>query len=537
MHSRVLAALCPLAASVSAFAPPLPPGAASVAVLAIDGRGFGHGVGMPQDGAFWMAKGGATTNAILGHFYPGTSLGRATGSVRVEILTSPTQDAILAFPEGGQVRDGQSGATSAGFPISVPPGGQVRVWFDGARYFASQPLGSAPRARSGGAGGGYVVARTARTPAQGPIPTTPTTAPQSTTTLLPRRPPVVPTTTTAPPPASTAPKPSTPKPATPTPPASAARPLWAIPATGATVAVPARQRQYRGSLEAVAAPGVLRLVDQLDVEQYLLGMGEVRDASWPSAALQAQAIVARTYALRAMAASGELCDTDRCQVYLGQQAEYGAMTKAVSDTRGRVVVYGIGLASTVYSSNGGGVSATPEEGFGTSAKSYPYLRSVRYTTNDPGPWTVRVALGDIASRLGYKGEVTGARVTKTGPSGRATEITLDGSSGAQAVEGTRFATSLGLRSTLFSFRVEQAATAPPPPPPADFLQAPPEQLPGAAATEAPPESAAAPVAQAKRLRAPQGRDRRALIVITGLALAALMSATAAFRRPHTPPQH
>src|SRR5437879_449354 len=240
MHFRVLAALCPLAASVSAFAPPLPPGAASVAVLAIDGRGFGHGVGMPQDGAFWMAKGGATTNAILGHFYPGTNLGRATGSVRVEVFTSPTQDAILAFPEGGQVRDGQSGATSAGFPISVPPGGQVRVWFDGARYFASQPLG-APPARSGGASRGSVTAATARrTPSQSPIPTTPTTAPppqRSTTTLLPRRPPVVPTTTTAPPPATTTPNPSTPKPATATPPASAARPLWAIPAAGATVAV------------------------------------------------------------------------------------------------------------------------------------------------------------------------------------------------------------------------------------------------------------------------------------------------------------
>ena len=299
--------------------------------------------------------------------------------------------------------------------------------------------------------------------------------------------------------------------------------------------MPARQRQYRGSLEAVAAPGALRLVDQLDVEQYLLGMGEVRDGSWPSAALQAQAIVARTYALRAMAASGELCDTDRCQVYLGQQAEYGAMTKAVADTRGRVVVYGLGLASTVYSSNGGGVSATPEEGFGTSAKSYPYLRSVRYTTNDPGPWTVRVALGDIASRFSYKGEVTGVRVTKTGPSGRATEVTLDGDSGTQVVEGTRFATGLGLRSTLFSFRVEQAATAPPPPPPADYLQAPPEQLSAAAATEGPTDAPAAPVAQAERVRAPQGHDRGALIVVSALALAAVMSGAAASRRPHPPP--
>ena len=536
MHARVLAALCPLAASVTALAPPPAAGTASVTVLVIDGRGFGHGVGMPQDGAFWMARGGASTNAILGHFYPGTNLGRATGNVRVAVQTSPTLDAVLAFPDGGQVRDGQSGATSAGFPISVPPGGQVRVWFDGSRYFASQPLGAPPQPASGGPSRGSVTVATARTPGQSPIPTTPTTSPRSTTTLLPPRPQVGPTTTTAPPPATTAPKPSS-KPPTTAPAASSTRSLWALPPSGGTVAVPARQRRYRGALEALAAPGALRLVNQLDVEQYLLGMGEVRDGSWPAAALQAQAIVARTYALRAMAASGELCDTDRCQVYLGQQAEYGAMDEAVAGTRGRVVVYGIGLASTVYSANGGGISATPEEGFGTSAKAYPYLRSVRYTTGDPGPWTMRVGLSDIAARFTYKGEVTGVRITKTGPSGRATEVTLDGSAGSQTLEGTRFATGLGLRSTLFAFRIEQADTAPPPPPPADILQAPPDQLApaSAATTDAPAATASESTSVSRRLHVKPAPDRRLLIVLSALALAAVMSGAAATRRPHAAP--
>src|SRR5881398_2831860 len=34
---------------------------AAVPVLVIDGKGFGHGVGMAQDGAYWMARSGATT--------------------------------------------------------------------------------------------------------------------------------------------------------------------------------------------------------------------------------------------------------------------------------------------------------------------------------------------------------------------------------------------------------------------------------------------------------------------------------------------
>ena len=78
----------------------------------------------------------------------------------------------------------------------------------------------------------------------------------------------------------------------------------------------------------MTATGPLHFVDHIDVEQYLRGMGEVRNPSWPKASLMTQAIAARTYALRSV--GGELCDYDRCQVYLGANAEYGAMDKAVS---------------------------------------------------------------------------------------------------------------------------------------------------------------------------------------------------------------
>jgi stage II sporulation protein D len=158
------------------------------------------------------------------------------------------------------------------------------------------------------------------------------------------------------------------------------------------------------------------MVDQLDVEQYLRGMGEVRDPSWPQASLKTQAIAARTYALRSL--GGELCADDHCQVYLGAGAEYAAMDKAVSDSRGQVVTYGGGLASTVYSSNGGGVSATAPEGFGQGSPNYPYLKAAPYTTSDPDPWTVKIALSDLGARFGAAG-ITGAHVAQAGPSGRA----------------------------------------------------------------------------------------------------------------------
>jgi SpoIID/LytB domain protein len=503
----------------------VPPGrAAGVPVLVIDGRGFGHGVGLAQDGALAMGRAGATTAQILGHFYPGTALGRAGGSVRVAVFSAPERTAVLAFPDGGEVIDDPR-SPGPGFPLRVPPGGRVAISFDG-RYHArllDAPASPASAPPATGAPAATTTTTTTTTVTTttalgiSPAPTT-TTSSTTTTSVAPAAP-----TTTAPEP-------------------SADRPLWAVPAGGGTVAVPARGRRYAGVIEATAAQGPLRLVNQLDVEEYLRGMGEVRDPSWPPAALRAQAIVARTYALRAMAAVGEICDDQRCQVYLGRQAAYPAMDRAVAATRGQVVLAGRGLAATVYSANAGGVSATPEEGFGTPNGRYPYLRAAPYPTADPRPWTVRVALGDVASRLGYPGALTAARVARTGPSGRALAVALAGPAGERVVSGIAFARALGLRSTLFGLRIELAGAPPPPPPGSGALQ----DLPELAAPAAPPDppldasgldaagTPAAPAAPAVRPAAPGRRaalteppDRRpwialaiALLAMTGSGVAA-----------------
>src|SRR3954451_17882412 len=89
---------------------------AAVPVLVIDGKGFGHGVGMAQDGAYWMGRDGASSKDIIGHFYPGTSLGTGRGDVRVVVLPATSADLDLAFPDGGEVRDAPSGTQSTGFP-------------------------------------------------------------------------------------------------------------------------------------------------------------------------------------------------------------------------------------------------------------------------------------------------------------------------------------------------------------------------------------------------------------------------------------
>jgi stage II sporulation protein D len=252
--------------------------------------------------------------------------------------------------------------------------------------------------------------------------------------------------------------------------------IWAVPSANGTIGVPARDARYRGDVEATAGSGPLRLVNELDVEQYLRGMGEVRDPGWPAASLRAQAIVARTYALRAMRAAGEICDTQRCQVYLGQQAEYPAMDAAVSATAGQVLMFGGALAASVYSANGAGVSATPTEGFGTPDGSYPYLRAAPYETKSPMPWETRIALGDLARRLRYPGTVTGVSVASVGPSGRPLTVAVAGSAGDRTVSAIDLADKLSLRSTKWTPRVE-LGEAPPPPPEGEGIQVLPDAVP------------------------------------------------------------
>jgi len=463
---------------VAALVGPAPAGAAApvpVPVLVIEGKGHGHGVGMAQDGALAMGRAGSTTAQILTQFYPGTTLGRAGGELRVSVLTSPADNVVVRFPNGGEVRDARDGAQSPGFPVRVAAGGQARLRSDGRLFVVETAAGgsAAPAAAAGGGSAGRPgpAGRFIMAAAQEP----PTTAPATTTTtapslvLLPPGKPLLPlptgpilpvptvpllTTTTAPP-ASSAP------PAAVAGRATSTRSLWAVPAGGGTIDVPERSARYRGVVQAVGGP--LRLVNHVDVEQYLRGMGEVRNPTWPPASLRAQAVAARTYALRAVAGGGELCDTQRCQVYLGAQAEYAAMDKAVTATRGQVLMYRRSLVSAVYSANGGGFSASTEEGFGTPGAGYPYLRPATYLSPDPAPWTVTVALRDLGARVGLRGNVTNV-VTRTGPSGRVVQVTVEGPGGARSVSGIDFDRTLGLRSTLFTVRLAESASAPPPPP-------------------------------------------------------------------------
>ncbi|HET6969019.1 MAG TPA: SpoIID/LytB domain-containing protein, partial [Ornithinibacter sp.] len=427
---------------------------AAVPVLVLEGTGWGHGVGLSQWGAESLARAGRTTEEILGTFYPGVRLGEAQGTIRVAVHQPGASTTTLTFPQGGEVRSARSGPQADGFPVRVGPGGRVRITYDGAYRVA--PLMSAQSTAAA------VPFRQDPCSLVGVCPPTVPTTPSSTTTTAPAGGGGGPGTggggggdragQTA----------------------SSSAPVFAVAASGGVTRVDDRGRAYRGALEANGG-GALRLVNLVDVEDYLRGMSEV-PGTWPAAAVQAQTIAARTYALRAMQASGEICDDARCQVYVGATAESPGQDAAVAATTHRVITYGGTLAAAVYSADAGGVSANTFEGFGTPDGTYPYLRNIAYPTDNPLPWKVVVGLDEVARRLGYPGSLTAVRVAEAGPSARALSVALDGSAGRRTIDGRGFARALALRSTRFTARVGSADGAPPPPPPAEEpLQALPEE--------------------------------------------------------------
>lgn len=97
-------------------------------------------------------------------------------------------------------------------------------------------------------------------------------------------------------------------------------------------------------------------------DNYLLGIAEM-PSSWNKEALKAQAIAARTYALRYVGwpgASRTICTTENCQVYRASKAASppDAWRQAVSETRGQILLDGGSAAATFYSSTTGGYLTT-----------------------------------------------------------------------------------------------------------------------------------------------------------------------------------
>lgn len=170
--------------------------------------------------------------------------------------------------------------------------------------------------------------------------------------------------------------------------------------------------RYPGALSVRRADdGTLALTVTLPFERYLQGIAEV-PPSWPAAALEAQAIAARSYALATTGWDGgegeplrePICATTACQVYRGIPVPFEPTVRrwyaAVRRTDGQVLLFEDRPADTVYFSTSNGHTYGNEDVFGSAP--LPYLRPV--PERDDGAsstsrWTVRIPFLDLATFL------------------------------------------------------------------------------------------------------------------------------------------
>lgn len=368
----------------------------------VSGHGFGHGHGMSQYGAQGAAKQGLTAAQILAFYYPGTTLTTWSGRrIRVLISEDTTRDLQVLAQPGLTVLDRGSHRS---YPL------------DGPSWITRWRLGVA----SGRSIVEYRGAHTAWHRYQ--LPGGPA--------------------------------------------ALVGDGELHAPHYRFTLVTPTGQLAVRGVLRSVRpSPGSRdrMTVDVLALENYLRGVVPAEmPASWLPAALQSQAIAARTYALRLMHdnASGpyDTCDTTACQVYRGLAAEQPSSDQAIAATRGQYLRYqDVPIVAQFGSSNGGQTSAGPPHDYLVS-QADPYDDDAH--ANPYTSWTVTVAVADLAAAARRAGHDIGTptRITTTQRegcddgcdwNGRALAVTLTGTNGSWQLTGDAFRGLLGLRSTWF----------------------------------------------------------------------------------------
>lgn len=184
-------------------------------------------------------------------------------------------------------------------------------------------------------------------------------------------------------------------------------------------------RRYRGTFTRLDDGSI---VNTVPLEAYLCSVvPREMPPSWPTAALRAQAILARTFVLQRSAPNRpyDLLPSEADQVYTGIDAEHEATTAAVRATSGQALRFGDGFADAMYSSCCGGHTESSNAAWG--GRPLPYLQGVActYCTDSPWyAWSHRLDLQALAAALqtalaGLNGAIDAVTLDAPDASGRA----------------------------------------------------------------------------------------------------------------------
>jgi SpoIID/LytB domain protein len=357
------------------------------AMKTIQGRGFGHGRGMSQYGAQGAAIAGKSAKQILDFYYPGTAVGRATGSIRIRINADSSDGVRVAVADNLRVRD-----ISAGKVWTLPRSASMSQWsLDPYGEHGTQLKSFDAKKRT------WTVWSYFKGMGQ-----------------------------------------------------------FEGPAVIALIVPSGSQTGYRGSLRTLDVAGPhFDTINVLPLETYLLGVVPRESPSgWRPAALQAQAVAARTYAAyhRRWAGSRgyDLCDTTACQVYGGWGSEVSSTNSAIRTTAGQIRLYrNTPIMAEFSSSNGGATVASGMPYQVTKADGWDAYPGNRNANAD---WTVTRSTAAVQAAFGVGALRTLKVLSRTGVGpggGRVLRIEAVGVSGRKVLTGDQLRSKLKLRSNWF----------------------------------------------------------------------------------------
>lgn len=211
-------------------------------------------------------------------------------------------------------------------------------------------------------------------------------------------------------------------------------------------------------------------VHKIALETYVRGVVSAEvSASWPLAALEAQAVASRTYALTAHAGGSKFdvyADT-RSQVYRGVAAQTPQTDAAVAATAGQIVTYAGKPAITYFFASSGGRTENVENSF-IGSQPEPWLRGVvdQYEPHaDHHTWKLTLTFATAAAKLHglVHGTFEGIEVLKRGVSPRIVSAYVLGSGGRTLISGPTLAERLGLYSAWAYFSTSEGQTVKPEP--------------------------------------------------------------------------
>lgn len=214
----------------------------------------------------------------------------------------------------------------------------------------------------------------------------------------------------------------------------------------------------------------ITVINEIGLEEYICGiMTKEVSPDWPIESLKAQAIVARTFALKSLSKHSKdgfnLCSKTHCQVYGGVDSEDERSNKAVYDTAGEVLMYDGQIISSFYHSSCGGCTEDVKNVWNSpQGKNPEFLTGVKCGFCEEDRWynwnaalSFKMLYSNI-SNAGYRiGEIKRIKTVGNTSSDRVIDILIEHTKGKLWLTSHKFRMIINpntVRSTNFKIKVK-----------------------------------------------------------------------------------